>query len=80
VPAAREGIMPPLLTNPDGTLDVPQAPGLGVQIDERLLRRHGKRFHVSTPTRVAIHTIREKGLRAALQLKHAKEGTEPGAK
>jgi L-alanine-DL-glutamate epimerase-like enolase superfamily enzyme len=77
VPAAREGIMPPLLTNPDGTLDVPQAPGLGVQIDERLLRRHGKRFHVSTPTRVAMHTIREKGLKAALQLKHAKEGTEP---
>ena len=53
---------------------VPQEPGLGVRIDERLLRRHGKRFHVSTPTRVALHTIREKGLKAALQLKRAKEG------
>ena len=74
VPAAREGIMPPLLTNPDGTIDVPQEPGLGVRIDERLLRRYGKRFHVSTPTRVALHTIREKGLRAALQLKKAKAG------
>jgi D-galactarolactone cycloisomerase len=72
VPAAREGIMPPLLTNPDGTVDVPQTPGLGVQIDERLLRRHGRRFHVSTPTRVALHTIREKGLKAALELKRAK--------
>lgn len=74
VPAAREGIMPPLLINPDGTIDVPQEPGLGVHIDERLLRRYGKRFHVSTPTRVALHTIREKGLKAALQLKKAKEG------
>ena len=76
VPAAREGIMPPLLTNPDGTLDVPQEPGLGVHIDERLLRRYGKRFHVATPTRVAMHTIREKGLKAALRVKKAKEGAE----
>ena len=78
VPAAREGIMPPLLTNPDGTIDVPQEPGLGVHIDERLLRRYGRRFHVSTPTRVALHTIREKGLKAALQLKRAKEGGSAG--
>jgi L-alanine-DL-glutamate epimerase-like enolase superfamily enzyme len=73
VPAACEGIMPPLLTNPDGTIDVPQEPGLGVRIDERLLRRYGKRFHVSTPARVALQTIREKGLKAALQLKKAKQ-------
>jgi L-alanine-DL-glutamate epimerase-like enolase superfamily enzyme len=74
VPTARDGIMPPLLANPDGTLDVPQSPGLGVQVDERLLRRYGKRFHVSTPSRVALHTIREKGLKSALALKKAKQG------
>ncbi len=66
--------MPPVMVNGDGTIDVPQSPGLGVQVDERLLRRYGKRFHVSTPTRVALHTIREKGLKAALTLKKAKEG------
>ena len=76
VPVAREGIMPPLLTNPDGTIDVPQAPGLGVRIDERLLRRHGRRFHVSTPTRVAVHAIREKGFKAARQLKRAREDAQ----
>ena len=76
VPAARDGIMPPLLANADGTLDVPQSPGLGVQVDERLLRRYGKRFHVSTPTRVALHTIREKGLKSALALKKAKQGPD----
>ncbi len=69
--------MPPLLANPDGTLDVPQSPGLGLQVDDRLLRRYGKRFHVSTPTRVALHTIREKGLKSALALKKAKQ--EPGS-
>jgi D-galactarolactone cycloisomerase len=78
VPAAREGIMPPLTVNADGTLEVPQSPGLGLQVDERLLRRYGKRFHVSTPTRVALHTIREKGLRSALALKKAKQDQGPG--
>lgn len=77
VPAAREGIMPPIAVNPDGTIDVPQAPGLGVQVDDRLLRRYGKRFHVSTPLRVAVKTIREKGLKAALALKKAKSDTGP---
>lgn len=75
VPTAREGIMPPILLNADGTIDVPQTPGFGVAIDEKLLRRYGKRFHVSTPTRVAIRAIREKGLKSALTLKRArKEG------
>jgi D-galactarolactone cycloisomerase len=73
VPAAREGIMPPMHVNPDGTIDVPQAPGLGLQIDDRLLRKHGRRFHVATPLRVAVRTIREKGLKSALLLKQAKE-------
>jgi hypothetical protein len=67
--------MPPITVNADGTIDVPQSPGLGLQVDERLLRRHGKRFHVSTPTRVALHTIREKGLKSALALRKAKERT-----
>jgi len=75
VPAAREGIMAPFAVNADGTLDVPQAPGLGVTIDDRLLRRYGTRVHVSTPARVALRTIREKGLKAALALKKAKETT-----
>ena len=72
VPEVREGILPPLRVNADGTLDVPQLPGLGVQVDERLLRRHGKCFYVATATRVALRTIREKGLKAALALKRAK--------
>lgn len=72
VPTAREGILPPLEVNPDGTLDVPQAGGLGLAIDEGRLRRYGRRFHVSTPVRVALRTVREKGLRAALAVRKAK--------
>jgi D-galactarolactone cycloisomerase len=73
VPSAREGIMPPIEVHADGTIDVPQSPGLGLQVDETLLRRHGKRFHVSTPLRVALKTIRERGFQAALSLSKAKK-------
>jgi D-galactarolactone cycloisomerase len=76
VPAAREGIMPPIEVNGDGTIDVPQAPGLGLQIDDKLLRRYGRRFHVSTPLRIAVGAIREKGLKAALTLKKAKNAAQ----
>ena len=72
-PDKREGIIPPVIVNPDGTMDVPQEPGLGVQLDERLLRKHGKRFYKVTPFRLAIKTIREKGLKTALALKKKKE-------
>jgi len=73
LPVEREGIIPPILTNPDATVNVPQEPGLGIVIDDARLRRFGKRFHVSTPLRVAVRVIREKGLKTALELKKKKE-------
>ncbi len=68
-PVSWAGVMPPLELNADGTLNVPQQPGLGIELDERLLSKYGKRFYVATPLRVAVKTIREKGLKTALQLK-----------
>jgi L-alanine-DL-glutamate epimerase-like enolase superfamily enzyme len=77
VPNAREGIMPSIPVKPDGTVAVPQAPGLGLEIDDKLLRRHGKRFHVATPLKVAVRAVREKGLRSAMLLKKAKDAAAP---
>ncbi len=71
-PERRDGVIPPIEPNPDGTVDVPQEPGLGVHLDRWKLRRWGKRFHVTTPLRVAVKTIREKGLKTALELKDKK--------
>jgi L-alanine-DL-glutamate epimerase-like enolase superfamily enzyme len=76
VPSAREGYMHPVNVNPDGTINVPQEPGLGIHIDEKLLRRHGHCFHVSTPARVAVRTILDKGLGNALLLKKARADAE----
>jgi len=75
VPERRDGIIPTIEVNSDGTIDVPQEPGLGIKIDERMLRKYGKRFSVVTPLRLAVKTIREKGLKTALELKRKKERT-----
>jgi L-alanine-DL-glutamate epimerase-like enolase superfamily enzyme len=74
VPEARDGIIPAIGVNPDGTVDVPQEPGLGIHIIPGRLRKYGARFHVSTPLRVAVKVIRDKGLKTALALKKKKEG------
>ena len=72
VPEARDGIIGPLQLDRHGQLEVPQAPGLGLQIDEKRLRRFGRRFYVATPLRVAVRTIWEKGLSTALEIKRKK--------
>ena len=72
-PAFRDGIIPPVEVNPDGTIDVPQKPGLGIEIDEKLLKKYGKRFYLTTPLRLAVKTILDKGLATALELKKKKD-------
>ena len=68
------GVIQPIEVGADGTIAVPQGPGLGIQIDEALLKKYGKRFYLATPLRVAIKTIREKGLKTALEIKRKKDG------
>ena len=72
IPQGRDGIITPIRVN-NGAIDVPQEPGMGFNIDERMLKKYGKRFYVATPLRIAIKTIREKGLKTALELKKKKE-------
>jgi hypothetical protein len=53
---------------PDGTVAVPDTPGLGIKLDEEKLARYGERYFEITSTGIAVKTIREKGLFAALRL------------
>jgi hypothetical protein len=48
-------------------------PGLGFEIDQRLLRRYGKRFFKLTMTGLKLKVMREKGIRLALALKKKKD-------
>lgn len=74
VPSVRDAILADEISvRSDGTVAVPQAPGLGLDIDRRALRRWGRRFYQMTPVKLAVHTVRTKGLKTALELKRKRE-------
>jgi L-alanine-DL-glutamate epimerase-like enolase superfamily enzyme len=73
IPEFREGIIAPIIPDKNAMLEPFRKPGLGFEINERLLRKYGKRFFRLTETGLKIKVIREKGLKAALDLKKRKE-------
>jgi D-galactarolactone cycloisomerase len=69
VPEARDGLLAePIRVNSDGTVAVPDAPGLGIQLDEDKLARFGEKYFEITSRGIAVKTIRDKGLFTALRL------------
>lgn len=69
VPEARDALLAePIKVAPDGTVAVPDAPGLGIALDEDRLARYGEKFFEITSRGIAVKTIREKGLFTALRL------------
>ena len=73
IPEFREGIIDPIIPDKEGRLAPFTRPGLGFEIDERRLRKYGKRFFKLTETGLKIKVIREKGIRTALDLKKRRE-------
>jgi D-galactarolactone cycloisomerase len=57
----------------EGCVAVPDKPGLGFEIDEQALRRYGRKFFEMTPGGLAVKTIKQRGLFAALKLAKAKK-------
>ena len=73
VPEARDGLLVELIqVSADGTVAVPDAPGLGIEIDDARLARYGKKYFEITSSGLAIKTIRDKGLFTALRLARKK--------
>jgi hypothetical protein len=69
VPEARDGILTePIRVAPDATVAVPDAPGLGIELDDDKLARYAVKFFEITSRGIALKTIREKGLFTALRL------------
>jgi len=54
-------------------LEVLIKPGLGFEINQKLLKKYGKRFFNLIETRLELKVIGEKGIRTALNLKKGKE-------
>ena len=73
IPQYREGIIDPILPDKNAMLQPFNTPGLGFSVNEKMLRKYGKRFFKLTETGLKIKVIREKGLKAALELKKRKE-------
>jgi L-alanine-DL-glutamate epimerase-like enolase superfamily enzyme len=56
----------------EGRIQIPDRPGLGVEIDWDVIRRFGKRIYRGTSGNVAYHTVLDRGLKQALYLKEKK--------
>ncbi len=53
---------------PDGTVSIPEHPGLGIVLDEDKLAHYSEKFFEITSRGIAMKTIREKGIFTALRL------------
>jgi D-galactarolactone cycloisomerase len=69
VPETRDGILAePIHVASDSTVAIPDAPGLGIEIDEDKLAHYGEKYFEITSRGIAVKTVREKGLITALRL------------
>lgn len=74
VPETRDGILTePIRVAPDGTVAIPDSPGLGINVDEDKLARFGEKYFEITSKGLAVKTIREKGLFTTLRLARKKK-------
>jgi L-alanine-DL-glutamate epimerase-like enolase superfamily enzyme len=73
IPECRDGLLAePLMIGPDGCVEVPGDPGLGIHLDEDKLARYAEKYFEITSSGLAVKTIREKGLFTALRLARKK--------
>ncbi len=75
IPRYRDGILTePFTIDKEGYVRIPDKPGLGFDIDQRALKRYGRKFYQITPRGLAVKTVRQRGLKNALELAKAKKG------
>jgi L-alanine-DL-glutamate epimerase-like enolase superfamily enzyme len=57
----------------EGRIDIPNSPGLGIEIDWDIINRFGKRIFVATEINTALRAVLDRGVKEALYLKKKKE-------
>ncbi len=72
VPEARDGLLVTPFRHQQGTLTVPATPGLGFEIDQRALKRHGRRFFTMDRKRLVWFSLRTRGIRASREIDRAR--------
>jgi L-alanine-DL-glutamate epimerase-like enolase superfamily enzyme len=73
VPEARDSMLDAPFVHVRGRLAVPRGPGLGVTIDKRALRKHGRRFFSMNRRKLAFFALRDRGMKAARAMDAAKQ-------
>ncbi|MDQ3941307.1 MAG: mandelate racemase/muconate lactonizing enzyme family protein [Actinomycetota bacterium] len=72
VPEARDAMLEEPFLHDNGTLKVPDTPGLGFEMSRRALRRHAKRFFRMDRKRLVFFALKDRGLKAAREMDKAK--------
>ena len=74
IPEYRDALLQqPFVIDKEGYVEVPDKPGLGFEIDEQVLNRHGRKFFEMTPGKMAWKSIRQRGLINTLKIARAKK-------
>lgn len=72
VPEARDAMLQEPFLHSNATLEIPNAPGLGFEVDPRALRKHAKRFFVMDRKRLVFFALRDRGVGAAREIDAAR--------
>ncbi len=70
---ARDGVLEKPFAHEKATLEVPRAPGLGIEVDRRALSRYGKRVFVMDKKRLVWFALRDRGIKIAREIDAAKK-------
>lgn len=72
-PEGRDSMLTAPFLARDGKVTVPTRPGLGIEIDRGMLRRHGKRYFTMDRKRLIWFALRDRGVKASREIDAAKK-------
>ncbi len=76
----RDALLMEPFNHKDGKLTVSNKPGLGFEIDEKALRKYGKRFFKMGHKKMVLHTIFDKGIKTAKEIDYNRKHYGVGVK
>lgn len=74
----RDGILEKPFYHKRGAIEVPEAPGLGIQLNARAMRKYAKRFFVMDKKRLIWFSIRDRGLKSAMEIDRVRKAKAKG--
>ena len=72
IPEARDAMLADPFHHDEGTVTVPDKPGLGFEISKKALKKHAKRFFAMDRKRLAVYAVKDRGVKAAREMDKAK--------